>query len=179
MPKIILLGDSLIEFMPKDTIFKEGYEVINFGECNIGIETYRLYRWPWENIDKSSDNIYILEIGINNILRPDCDYDEEQSLDNVNNKLKRLITDILKDTSARLIVQSLYPTKYNDKNKYVIEVNKRLLEFCIENNIEYLDMYSIFVGEDGVILNKYSDDGIHPNDLGYKIVGDVINSAIG
>lgn len=182
-PKIILMGDSITEMMPyvidkkmergfnKPLIFNEAPELSNIfyicGSSNVGIGNFHKYHWP--HVDKDNVDCFVLLLGINNINRPDCDYDGEDTLDNVYEKLKKFIIDI-KGEGHKLLVQSIYPTKWEETNSGVLYINKRLMEYCNKNSIDYLDLYATLSNEQGLINPKYSDDGIHPNKLGYGVI---------
>lgn len=186
MSKIILMGDSITDYLRyfstklllKPKIGFEDDEVKYYGIENIGIGTYKNYIWP--HVERDEVDFYLLLLGINNILRPDCDYDEEQSLADVNKKLESLIKVILEETSAKLIVQSLYPTNIlsGNVNSKVVYVNERLHKFCDDNKIDYLDMYSLLVDDNQALKVGYSDDEIHPNKLGYSVIAQAINEKI-
>ena len=62
-------------------------------------------------------------VGINNLLRPDCDYDGKESLDDTFEKMKAFIQDII-SSGKDLIVELLYPTDSISINKKVITINK-------------------------------------------------------
>lgn len=179
MSKIVLLGDSIVQYMPyfyKGNLGSNEDEVIYHGIENIGVGTYKNYVWS-KMKDKNAD-IYVLLIGINNILRPDCDYDDRESLEEIIAKLKEFINEITSTTSSRLIVQSIYPTKYLDSNQKVKKVNEQLNIYCKEINVEYLDLYSLLEDESGVFNKEYSDDGIHPNEIGYGVVAKELSKKI-
>lgn len=184
MAKYILMGDSITDYLHyystkmklKPIIGSEDDEVKFYGIENIGIGTYKEYVWP--RVDRENVDFYFLLLGINNILRPDCDCDERESLNDVNKKLEEFITKILFESEARLVVQSIYPIDKETTNQKVKYINERLCEFCNKNEVEYLDMYSIFVDNYGVLKKEYSDDGIHPNELGYSVIAQAINDKI-
>lgn len=179
MSKIILMGDSITEYMPyvfKGNIGNDGDEVKYFGVENIGVGTYMKYVWP--EVDHEEVDTYILLIGTNNISRPDCDYDERESLDELVDKLREFINQIVSSCSSRLLVQSIYPTKYPIGNEEILFVNEKLKSYCNSLGVEYLDLHCLLIDEEGLFNKKYSDDGIHPNELGYKIVADEINKKL-
>lgn len=177
MAKILLMGDSLVGYMPKGLIGKENDEVINKGIENIGVKTYSKYCWP--RFEYKDIDVYVLLIGINNILRPDCDYDDEQTIEDLIDKLVEFIDVIVKEKNSKLIVQGLYPTDDNEINKKVLFVNSQISKYCKENNIEFLDMYDMLSNEAGLLKEEYSMDGLHPNIVGYNKIAERINSKIG
>ena len=50
-----------------------------------------------------------------------------------------------------------------------IDANVRK-EYCKEEHYTYINMYDILVDEDGNFNEKYTDDGLHPNENGYEII---------
>ena len=47
-------------------------------------------------------------------------------------------------------------------------------KYCKENNIEYVDTYSILIDEFGNLKEEYTDDGLHINDVGYEVITDFL-----
>jgi lysophospholipase L1-like esterase len=45
-------------------------------------------------------------------------------------------------------------------------------------NATYADYFSAFVDEKGWLKDGYSADGLHPNAEGYKVMTEIVNSAI-
>lgn len=171
MSKIVFMGDSITEYIQyvyKDKIGDESDVIKYFGVENIGVGNYMKYCWP--HVDKDNVDYYVLLIGTNNISRPDCDYDNRETLDELVEKLKEFINLITSDSSSKLIVQSIYPTKYDWEKNDIIFVNNQLKEYCDSVNIDYIDIYNLIKTEDGLINSEYSDDGIHPNYRGYNLI---------
>ena len=160
----------------KGTIGNDNDVVKYFGVENIGVGSYMNYCWP--KVDHENVDVYILLIGTNNISRPDCDYDERESLDELINKLKEFIDQIVNNGNSKLLVQSIYPTKYAERINNIKVVNEQLEAYCSEIGIEYLDLYSLLIDEKELFDTKYSDDGIHPNESGYNIIANEINKKL-
>lgn len=105
MTKVALLGDRITEYMPYkiDENIDHGFNVpmissklpnndITFYICgmsNMWVGTY--HKYLWKDVIKDGIDYFILQIGINNILRPDCDYDGKESLDDTFEKIKLFI----------------------------------------------------------------------------------------
>ena len=173
MAKIVLIGDSLTSCMPKGFVGNECDEIINKGVENIGVRTYRKYFWP--RMEIKNVDVYVLLIGVNNILRPDCDYDDDLSMDDLVAKLEDFIDAICSEKKSKLIVQSLYPTSDKNVNDKICYVNRKIEKFCKKENINYVNMYEILCDENGLMKKEYSSDGIHPNIIGYNIIGKYLN----
>ena len=183
MKKIAIMGDSITKNMPYyiDKTIKRGFNEPMISDklpnsdflfyiCgieNIGIGTFHENCWPKVNKDEMDG--FILLIGVNNILRPDCDYDNKETLDDIFEKLKNFIEDIL-NYGKPLIVETLYPTNLININKKIITLNEKLIKYCEEKSIDYLDLYSTLADNNGFINSHFSDDGLHPNEKGYEII---------
>jgi len=180
MSKIVLMGDSITEYMPyifKGTIGTSSDEIKYFGVENIGVGCYMNYAWP--RVDHENVDTYILLIGTNNISRPDCDYDGRETLEDLVDKLKEFIDKIITTSpQSRLIVQSIYPTKYPQRSDKIIYVNSKVEEYCNDKGIDYLGLHSILKDDEGLLNKEYSDDGIHPNKEGYDVVAREINKKL-
>lgn len=191
MIKVTLLGDSITEYMPYiiDKNIKRGFNApmissklpiddITFYICgmsNIGVGYF--HQCLWKDVQKDDIDYFVLLIGVNNLLRPDCDYDHKESLEDTFLKITLLIQDIIK-SGKNLIVELLYPTDRIAVNVSIRKLNDKLRMYCEENGIDYLDLYNELLGDNGIISFHYTDDGLHPNENGYMLIIDKIASKI-
>jgi lysophospholipase L1-like esterase len=53
-----------------------------------------------------------------------------------------------------------------------------LKDYCTKNRIVYLDYFSAMVDEKGWLRGDLAEDGLHPNDAGYKIMAPLAEAAI-
>lgn len=176
MSKIVFLGDSITEYMPyvyKDKVGGEEDVVSYHGVENIGVGCFHQYCWPRVKEKESDADIFVLLIGTNNLSRPDCDYDNRETFDDLVMKMKEMINDVIL-TGSRLIVQSVYPTKYSSRDEDIRNLNSQVEEYCNVVGVEYVDMYSL-LEKDGTFNEEYSDDGIHPNKSGYGLIVSHLN----
>lgn len=179
MAKIVLMGDSITEYMPyiyKEKIGAEEDEVKYFGVENIGVGSFTNYVWP--HVDKEGVDTYYLLIGTNNISRPDCDYDNKETLEDLVMKIRTLIDMIIASKTGFLIVQSIYPTKHEYRIEDINYVNKCIKEYCDVVGVEYLDMYSKLATEEDLFDERFTDDGIHPNKDGYALLAEEITKRL-
>ena len=179
MSKIVLMGDSITEYMPyiyKEQIGIEEDEVKYFGVENIGVGSFTNYVWPY--VDKEGVDTYYLLIGTNNISRPDCDYDNKETLEDLVMKIRTLIDMILASKTGFLIVQSIYPTKHEYRIDDIKYVNNCIREYCDVVGVEYLDMYSKLATEEDLFDERFTDDGIHPNKDGYALLAEEITKRL-
>jgi lysophospholipase L1-like esterase len=60
----------------------------------------------------------------------------------------------------------------------IIMLNGMIKSYCEKNNIPYVDYYFAMVDKRKGLDKKYSEDGVHPNLAGYKVMESVVKEAI-
>ena len=60
----------------------------------------------------------------------------------------------------------------------ILELNRWLKEYCSKNGMVYLDYFSAVVDDKGLLRKELAEDGLHPNDAGYKIMAPLAEAAI-
>lgn len=60
----------------------------------------------------------------------------------------------------------------------ILQVNRWLAEYCAKNGIVYLDYFSAMVDDKGLLKRELAEDGLHPNEAGYKIMVPLAEAAI-
>jgi lysophospholipase L1-like esterase len=61
----------------------------------------------------------------------------------------------------------------------ILEINSWLRSFCEQRHFVYIDYYSAMVDRNGRLQSDLSDDGLHPNAQGYRIMAPIALAAIG
>jgi acyl-CoA thioesterase I len=60
----------------------------------------------------------------------------------------------------------------------ILAVNHWLRAYCDKNALVFLDYYSAMVDDKGMLKRELSDEGLHPNRAGYKIMAPLAERAI-
>ena len=60
----------------------------------------------------------------------------------------------------------------------IVALNHWMEKFCAQNDFTYLDYYSHLVDDRGGMKAIYSEDGVHPNNAGYKVMEPLAKKAI-
>jgi lysophospholipase L1-like esterase len=60
----------------------------------------------------------------------------------------------------------------------IIRLNRMIQSYCEKNDLVYLDYYSSMVDTRGGLDKRYTDDGVHPNKAGYKVMEPLAERAI-
>lgn len=94
------------------------------------------------------------------------------------------MVEIAKANNIKVILCSVlpvfdYPWKpgLNPSDK-IVELNKWIKDYSIKNQIVYADYFSAMVDERNGLKKEYSEDGVHPNLSGYKIMAPIIVNVI-
>lgn len=167
----ILLGDSIslwfpYELLPDNTTWlNQGIS----GEGSVGL-LKRL-----DLIAETDPTIIYLMIGINDLLRDVND-------DTIVANQQQIIQD-LKDMhpKAKIVLQAILPHAAESStwesrnlllavsNERIYSINDRLALLADQENIEYLDLETLFRDTEGNLRLDLTTDGIHLNDNGYRV----------
>ena len=61
----------------------------------------------------------------------------------------------------------------------VVALNKWIKEYASNNGFIYLDYFSSMKDERNGLKSEYSEDGVHPNKKGYKVMEGILDNALG
>jgi len=163
---IVLVGNSLTRRFPFEILTNT--HIINRG---IDGNTCQQVLGRITSINMKHPKRILLEIGINDLLR------DKVSVDSLFTSYKELAFKIRRETpQTKLCIQSLLPVaKESDVNSKITKINQRLLIFCQNNNIEYIDLFPLFL-KSGRMNSALSYDGLHLNIQGYKVWKSKINN---
>ena len=88
----------------------------------------------------------------------------------------------------RVVFASLLPVNnYTDdaKESFALRPRERILalnawikDYCAKNGLVYLDYFSAMVDDKGMLRHELSDEGLHPNTAGYKVMAPLAEKAI-
>ena len=88
----------------------------------------------------------------------------------------------------RVVLASLLPVNnYTDdaKESFALRPRERILalntwlkDYCAKNGFVYLDYFSAVVDDKGMLRRNLSDEGLHPNASGYKVMAPLAQKAI-
>ncbi len=60
----------------------------------------------------------------------------------------------------------------------ILELNRWLKDYCASNGCLYLDYFSSMLDDKGLMKKDLSDDGLHPNASGFKVMATLAEAAI-
>jgi lysophospholipase L1-like esterase len=193
--KLLFVGDSITDFwLLSDNPWVKGQKFgrsiwdasfnqpgsANFA-LNIGISGDRtehvLYRLQAKakggmgqlDAPELNPEFIVLMIGVNNTWAA-----EEPVQDSVFEGARAVLASLQeRKPKARIILQSLLPLPEPDKNRAIIQpVNQHLRALAsslTSQCVVYLDLYPSFVDASGTQISRLFNDGIHPNEDGYRV----------
>ena len=175
---VVFVGDSITDFCNLETYYP-GLKAINRGISGDTIEGIR--GRLKESVFGLSPSVVVLLGGANNFAEG---YDDVETF----------ITDtyrvILSQIKARLpqtkvLVQSVYPVSdvsFHNRYKYghghIEAINSKLKDLTLSLGYDFADVYSVLTSGNEEFDKKYTDDGLHPNVNGYKVISEYVRPMI-
>lgn len=161
----VFLGDSITNGYNLDKYYPE------YPTVKSGVNGYKTQ----DILNNMNKMVYIynpskvfLLIGINDI-------HAGKSKEYIINNIEKIIDNIKENRkNAKIYVESIYPVnskiRNNSKNDFTIEVNKAIKKLCKEKNIVYINIHDLLIDNNGDLKKKYTTDGLHLSEDGYKVV---------
>ena len=72
-----------------------------------------------------------------------------------------------------------YPWKTGlEPAQKIVDLNKWIKEYALKNEIIYVDYFTLMADQRNGLKKEYSEDGVHPNLAGYKVMEPIVENAI-
>ncbi len=178
--RVVFFGDSITDIWHLDQYFP-GKPYVNRG---VGGQTtpQMLVRFRQDVIDLHPKVVVILA-GTNDIAGNTGPMRNEDIEANYQS-----FFELARANDVRVVLASVLPVhNYTEKSKdffaqrpmaRILALNEWLKNYCAQNHIVYLDYFSALVDDKGLLKKDLADDGLHPNDAGYKIMVPLAEAAI-
>jgi lysophospholipase L1-like esterase len=178
--RVVFFGDSITDIWHLDQYFP-GKPYVNRG---IGGQTtpQMLVRFRQDVIDLHPKVVVILA-GTNDIAGntgPMRDEDIEANY--------KSLYELARASGVRVVFSSILPVhNYTEKSKdffaqrpmqRILALNAWLKDYCAKNKVVYLDYFPSLIDDKGLMKKELADDGLHPNDSGYKVMVPLAEAAI-
>lgn len=176
--RIVFLGDSITEFW--NTLYPEYFKEKKYINRGISGQTtpQMLVRFRADVINLKPKIVVILGGG-NDIAGNTGASNTEMIMNNLIS-----MVELAKANEIKVILCSILPANYfywNPKEKpaeRIIELNSALKNYTFCNQIPFVDYYSAMVDDQKGLKKIFSEDRVHPNTAGYKIMSPLIEKAI-
>ena len=176
--RVVFMGNSItqgwIEQCPE---FFEGKPYVNRGIS--GQTTPQMVLRFRQDVVDLKPKVVVILAGTNDIAGNTGPSTLEMILDNL-----KSMTDIAKANGIKVILSSIlpafdYPWKPGvNPNEKIPALNKMIKDYADQNDVIYLDYFSAMTDERNGLPIKLSEDGVHPNVDGYKIMEPLVEEAI-
>jgi acetyl esterase/lipase/lysophospholipase L1-like esterase len=176
--RVVFMGNSITDgWIRADSVF---FATHNYIDRGISGQTtpQMLVRFRQDVIDLKPVAVVILA-GINDIAGNTGPMTPEQTFGNIAS-----MAELAKANNIRVVISSILPAydfpwhpglQPADK---VVKLNAMLKDYANKNGIIYLDYFSAMADERKGLPKSLSEDGVHPNLAGYKIMEPLADKAI-
>ncbi|MGA7161678.1 MAG: GDSL-type esterase/lipase family protein [Bacteroidota bacterium] len=154
MADIILLGDSITQGFPTDTLLKD-FSVINKGIS--GDRTDRVLERLNRDVIQLAPSALFLLVGTNDI---GSGFSNNTLLVNYERMILRITKNV---PGIKLFIESILPTRgiENRPLERIQLLNVELHKLAMKYGVKFLDIYPLFVNVKGELAEEFSDDGLH------------------
>ena len=170
----IFMGDSITEFWnPKDKDFFAQHQIINRGISG-QTTSQMLLRFRQDVIHLHPKQVVILA-GINDIAQNTGPISIENTFANIIS-----MVELAKMNKIKVVISSVLPAfdfywkKGLEPSGKVIALNILLRDYAQKNKIPYVDYFSKMKDDRNGLPAQYSDDDIHPNEVGYQVMQKIL-----
>jgi lysophospholipase L1-like esterase len=170
-PRVVFMGDSITDFWHLNEYFT-GRDFINRGISG-QVSSQMLGRMKADVIDLRPRALLILA-GTNDIARG-------TQLNVIEDNLM-MMAELARMHQIRVLIASVLPVSAERSTARPMhtlqELNRWIEAYCMQTGCIYVDYFSKMREPAGYIQADLSDDGLHPNSKGYRIMGPIALSAI-
>ena len=180
---VLFLGDSITEGWNKQgqtsTTYEEHYGMYQPANFGIGGDQTQHVLWRIENgeLDGIHPKVVVLMIGTNN---------SRDTAENILKGDKKIIEEIhRKLPNSKLLILGIFPRGADPKDPNVAALRAKLNAVNVElaklddgKRTRYLDLGPKFLEPDGTLSKEIMPDALHPNEKGYKIWADNMQSLL-
>ena len=177
--RIVFMGDSITEEW--SNLYPSFFSNSSYINRGIGGQTtpQMLLRFKPDTIDLHP-HIIILLAGINDVAGNTGPSTVKMITDNIFS-----MAELAMNKDVKIILSSILPANafpWNDAienvSSTIISINSLMKDYALSNGIVYLDYYSSMVDENEGLNSDYTEDGVHPNKEGYKVMSGLAEKTI-
>ena len=154
--EIIMLGNSITDQCEWHELFGN----INVKNRGIGGDDTDGVLERLDEVTKSKPAKIFVMIGTNDLAYGKT---TEHVIENYKTIIKRIQS---ASPETKIYIESVLPVDYDIHS---MKINGQLKEIVGENNLTYIDLFSVFKTDENKLNPKYSYDGLHLNGQGYMV----------
>ena len=178
--RVVFYGDSITDFWRLNEYFT-GKDFVNRGIS--GQTTTQMLARFQQDVISLQPKVVVILAGTNDLARSIQASAIEDNL--------RMMGDLAKTHGIRPVFASMTPVSDHHKDvdprfarlaarppAAILQINDRLRQYCAKESFPYVNYYSSMVDAGGQMMADISDDGLHPNAKGYRIMSPLVVDAI-
>src|SRR3989337_2347729 len=168
---ILLLGDSITESFNTQKLLLE-FKIINKGIS--GNNSTHLLKRLDRDLVASNPDIVCMLIGTNDIANG---FSDEKILSNISSIIELTMTKL---NDSKIFITSILPTRDNQPrpNERIQGLNKQVQIIAKELNVNYLNLYFLFVDETRQLIFNLTEDGLHLNNRANFIWANILRKLL-
>jgi lysophospholipase L1-like esterase len=185
-PVVVFMGDSITDFWQQER-FGGFFPGKNYADRGISAQTtpQMLVRFRTDVVNLKPRAVVILA-GTNDVAGNTGPMTNEEIQDNLAS-----MSDLAKANGIRVVLSSVLPVSaYHVANPSVVPqttrrpverikaLNDWMKSYAAANKHVYLDYYSAMIDNTGMLKAEFSEDDLHPNAAGYKVMAPLAEAAI-
>ena len=170
--RVVLMGNSITEFwVETHPAFFPANHLVGRGISG-QVSSQMLARFR-QDVINLNPRIVVINCGTNDIAENNGPYDEDITMDNIMS-----MTELALAHDIEVVLTSVLPCDqfcWNPSVKHVPEkinhLNQRIVDYSGTNqHIHYLDYFSSMTHDGRLMIQSFTEDGVHPNAAGYDMM---------
>ena len=177
--KVVFMGNSITDNWASrhgDWFKENGY----IGRGISGQTTYQMVLRFYEDVVNLHPKAVVINGGTNDIAQNNHPYVEDRTFQNI-----VTMAQIAKANGIKVILTSITPCDHytwrpeiKDVIAKIKSLNARIKAYAKKNKFQYVDYWTEMANEQGAMRDGISEEGCHPNAVGYAIMGPLVQKAI-
>lgn len=181
LPRVVFLGDSITDFWHLNEYFT-GRDFINRGIS--GQTTIQMLGRFLSDVVNLHPRAVLILAGTNDIghgVELNAIEDDLTMMGDLakGHGVKPLFASVLPASDYHKDVDPRYERVKSHPSATIQTLNKWLQDYCRKESFVYVDYYAALVDATGQMQTDLSDDGLHPNGKGYRLMSPIALEAIG
>ncbi len=175
---VVLMGNSITEFWQViDPAFFEGKPYINRGIS--GQTTPQMLLRFRQDVIELQPKLVVILAGINDIAENTGPISLETTFGNIASMAELALANQIKVVLCSVLPAYDFPWRPGMKPAdKVIQLNGLIKRYAEKNKLAYIDYFAAMVDERNGLDKKYTNDEVHPNLLGYRVMAPLLEKGI-
>lgn len=180
--RVVFLGNSITDLWAtkRPDFFKDnGY----IGRGISGQTTYQFLSRFREDVIELHPQIVVINAATNDVAENTHPYDEDMTVGNIVSMIELAQINGIIPVLTTTLPAAVFPWRRDiaDASDKIASLNHRLQALARQRGIQFVDYYSNLIDmddSDRCLDTKYSADGVHPNEAGYRIMESIIQPVL-